>query len=71
MKVTTTQVAKAARKRAIERIAAKNGVSTDVVVGCLAAGHRRMNQAFDALVCAGIETILTLAEQGRLELITA
>jgi hypothetical protein len=70
MKATTTQVARAARKRAIQVIAAKEGIPEAVVIGCIEAGHRRHTAAFDALITAGIEAVLTLSAQGRIELIT-
>jgi hypothetical protein len=70
MRATTSEVARATRKRAIQRIAALEGIAEEVVIGSIEAGHRRHSAAFDALVCAGIEAMLTLAAQGRIELVT-
>jgi hypothetical protein len=69
-KATTTQVAAAIRKHAIAHIASKNGLPPEVVIGCIAAGHKRLTDQLDVCVTAAIERTFQMVDSGAFQLLT-
>lgn len=70
MKATTTQVANTIRKQAIETLSLKLNLPRSVVIECIEARHKRLTDAFDALVSAAIECTLQMVDSGHVELVT-